>query len=331
MKKPERKLMKAIAWTKYGAPEVLKLKEFKKPSPKNKEVLIKIHASSATAGDCRLRAFKVPIGFWLPARLVFGLIKPRIPIPGMDISGEIESVGKDVKLFKKGDKVYGTTGVRLRANAEYTCLPENSALVKKPNNITHEQAAAVLFGGLAAIYFLRDKANIQRGQKVLVNGASGAVGTASIQLAKHFGAEVTGICSTSNIELVKSLGAKKVIDYTKENFTKNKETYDVILDAVGNLSLHKCKKSLTKKGKLILINTGLLTNLLSITKKNVICGVAVESKEGLEFLRECIEIGDFDAVIDRVYPLEKTAEAHRYVDMGHKKGNVVISVDHQET
>jgi len=183
---------------------------------------------------------------------------------------------------------------------------------------------------LAAIYFLRDKASIQRGQKVLVNGASGAVGTASIQLAKHFGTEVTGICSTSNIELVKIPRRKKnVIDYTKENFTKNKETYDVILDAVGNLSLHKCKKSLTKKGKLILINTGLLTNLLSITKKNVICGVAVESKEGLEFLRECIEVGDFDAVIDRVYPLEKTAEAHRYVDLGHKKGNVVISVDHQ--
>ncbi len=228
--------MKAIAWTKYGAPEVLKLKEFEKPSPKNDEVLIKIHASSVTAGDCRLRAFKVPMGFWLPTRLVFGLTKPRRPIPGMDISGEIESVGKDVKLFKKGDKVYGTTGMKLGANAEYTCLSENSALVKKPNNITHEQAAAVLFGGLTAIHFLRDKANIQRGQKVLVNGASGAVGTASVQLAKYIGSEVTGVCSTSNIKLVESLGAKKVIDYTKNNLTKNSKTYDVILDTVGNLS-----------------------------------------------------------------------------------------------
>ncbi len=323
--------MKAIAWTKYGAPEVLKLKEFEKPSPKNDEVLIKIYASSVTAGDCRLRAFKVPMGFWLPTRLVFGLTKPRTPIPGMDVSGEIEAVGRDVKLFKKGDKVYGTTGMKLGANAEYACLSENSALVKKPNNITHEQAAAVLFGGLTAIHFLRNKANIQRGQKVLVNGASGAVGTASVQLAKYFGAEVTGVCSMPNIVLVQSLGAKKVINYTKNDFTKNNETYDVILDAVGNLSLQQCNKLLTKQGKLILINTGLLTNLLSIAQKNVICGVAGESKEGLDFLRERVEAGDIEAVIDSIYPLEQTAEAHRYVDRGHKKGNVVISVEHKET
>ncbi len=323
--------MKAIAWTKYGEPEVLELKAFEKPSPKNDEVLIKIHASSVTAGDCRLRALKVPMGFWLPTRLAFGLMKPRAPISGMDVSGEIASVGKDVKLFKKGDKVYGTTGMKLGGNAEYTCLSENSALVKKPNNITHEQAAAVIFGGLTAIHFLRDKANVQRDQKILVNGASGAVGTASIQLAKYFGAEVTGVCSTSNIELVESLGAKKVVDYSKEDFTKNKETYDVILDAVGNLSLSRCKKSLTKQGKLILINTGLLINLLSIVKKNLICGVAGESKGGLDFLRERVEAGDIEAVIDRIYPLEQTVEAHRYVDGGHKKGNVVIAVKHKET
>ncbi|MCM8854867.1 MAG: NAD(P)-dependent alcohol dehydrogenase, partial [Candidatus Thiodiazotropha sp.] len=179
--------MKAIAWTKYGAPEVLKLIELEKPSPKKDEVLIKVHASSVTAGDCRLRAFKVPMGFWLLTRLAFGLTKPRNPIPGMDISGEIESIGKNVKLFKEGDKVYGTTGMRLGANAEYTCLYENAALVNKPNNISHEQAVAIIFGGLTAIHFLKDKANIQRGQKVLVNGASGAVGTASIQLAKYLG------------------------------------------------------------------------------------------------------------------------------------------------
>lgn len=321
--------MKAIAWTKYGVPEVLELKEFKKPTPKNTEVLIKIHASSVTAGDCRLRASKVPMGFWLPTRLVFGLIKPRKPIIGMDVAGVIESVGKDVTLFKEGDKVYGTAGIRLGANAEYICLSENSALVKKPNNVSYEEATAIIFGGITAIHFLRDKVNIQREQKVLINGASGAVGTASIQLARYFGAEITGVCSASNIDLVTSLGAKKVIDYTKEDFTKNKETYDVILDAVGNLSFPKCEKSLTKQGKLILINTGLWTNLLSIISKNIICGVADESKEGLSFLRERIEAGDMKAVIDRTYPLEKTAEAHRYVDKGHKKGNVVISVGHK--
>lgn len=319
--------MKAISWTKYGAPEVLKLKEFDKPSPKNNEVLIKIHASSVTTGDCRLRAFKVPMGFWLPTRLVFGLIKPRHQIPGMDISGEIESMGKDVELFKKGDMVYGTTGMMLGANAEYTCMPENAALVKKPNNISHEQAVAIIFGGLAAIHFLKDKINIKSGQKIIINGASGAVGTASVQLAKYLGAEVTGVCSTSNIELVESLGAINVIDYTKDDFTKNKETYDVILDAVGNLSFSQCEKMLTKQGKLVLINTGLLTNLLSIFRKNLICGVSGESKENLNFLRELVESGDIVAIIDKMYPLEQAAEAHKYVDAGHKKGNVVLTIE----
>lgn len=323
--------MKAIAWTKYGEPEVLELKEFEKPTPKADEVLIKIHASTVTTGDCRLRASKMPMGFWLPTRLAFGLLKPRASIPGMDVSGEIESVGKDVKLFKKGDKVYGTTGMKLGANAEYTCLPENSALVKKPNNVTYEQATAVIFGGLTALHFLKDKANIQKGQKVLVNGASGAVGTASVQLAKYLGTEVTGMCSTSNIELVESLGAIRAIDYTKENFTRSNEVYDVILDTVGNLSLPQCEKLLTKQGRLILINADLLTNLLSVVKKNLICGVAGESKEGLDFLRECIESGDIKVVIDRTYPLAQTAEAHRYVDTGHKKGNVVLSVKHEKT
>jgi len=319
--------MKAISWTKYGAPEVLKLNEFDKPSPKSDEVLIKIHASSVTTGDCRLRAFKVPMGFWLPTRLVFGLTRPRKQIPGMDISGVIESVGKNVKCFKKGEEVYGTTGMRLGANAEYTCMSENEALVKKPDNISYEQAVAVIFGGLTAIHFLKDKANIKSGQKLLINGASGAVGTASIQLAKYLGAEVTGVCSTSNIELVKSLGAINVIDYAKDDFNKNKETYDVILDAVGNLSFSQCEKVLTKQGKLILINTGLLTNLSSIVRKNLICGVAGESKENLKFLRELSEAGDIVAVIDKMYPLEQAAEAHKYVDTGHKKGNVVLTVE----
>ncbi|HED39928.1 MAG TPA: NAD(P)-dependent alcohol dehydrogenase [Chromatiales bacterium] len=319
--------MKAIVWTKYGGPEVLKYGVFEKPTPKSGEVLIKIHASSVTAGDCRLRAFKVPLGFWLPTRLVFGLVKPRKAISGMDLSGVVESTGSEVTLFEKGDEVYGTTGIRLGANAEYICLPESAALVKKPGNISHEQAAATIFGGLAAIYFLRDRACLHRGQKFLINGASGAVGTASIQLANYLGAEVTAVCSTSSIELVRSLGATKVIDYTKEECTKNRETYDVILDAVGNLSLSKCKQSLTMRGKLILINAGLWTNLSSVAKSNLVCGVAGESKEALIFLRERIEASDIRGIVDRVYSLERTAEAHRYVDGGHKKGNVVIAIN----
>ncbi len=323
--------MKAIAWTKYGEPKVLKLKEFKKPVPKNNEVLIKIHASSVTAGDARLRAMQVPTGFWLLTRLAFGLTKPRKKIIGMDFSGEIEFIGKDVKLFNKGDLVYGTTGMKLGANAEYVCVSQQSSLVKKPNNITHEQAAAVIFGGLTAIHFLRDKVNIQRGQKVLINGASGAVGTAAIQLAKYFGAEVTGICSTSNIELIESIGAKNSIDYTKSDVLENKQKYDVILDAVGNLSVSRLRNSLTKEGKLILINADLPTILFSITQNNIICGVADESKEALDFLRELVEEGDFKAVIDRIYPLEQVAEAHRYVDTGRKKGNIVLTVEHKDS
>lgn len=316
--------MKAIAWTNYGSPEVLKLIELEKPTPKKDEVLIKIHASSVTAGDCRLRAFKVPTGFWLPTRLVFGVTKPRNKISGMDVSGEIESVGSEVTLFKKGDLVYGTTGMKLGANAEYTCLPESAALVAKPNNSNHQQAAAVIFGGMTAIHFLKDKASLQRGQKVLINGASGAVGTAAIQLANYLGAEVTAVCSTANIDLVKSLGATTVIDYTQDDVTQQNETYDVILDTVGNLSFAQCKRQLTEQGKAILINTGLLTNLSSLFRHNLICGVAAETKENLSFLRARVEAGDIKAVIDRSYPLAETAEAHRYVDTGRKKGNVVI-------
>ena len=323
--------MKAIAWTKYGEPDSLELKEFKKPVPQNNEVLIKIHASTVTAGDTRLRSSKVPFGFWFLTRLAFGLFKPRKQILGMDLSGEIELIGKNVTLFERGDMVYGTTGMKLGANAEYVCLSQESAIVKKPNNVNHEQAAAVIFGGMTAIHFLRDKANIQRGQKLLINGASGAVGIAAIQLAKYFGAEVTGICSTANIELIESLGAKNTIDYTKVDVSQNNQNYDVILDAVGNLPVTRYRNSLSKAGKLILINADLPTMLASVFQKNVICGVADENKEALIFLRERVEAGEFKAVIDRTYPLEETAEAHRYVDTGRKKGNVVITLTHENT
>jgi NADPH:quinone reductase-like Zn-dependent oxidoreductase len=259
---------------------------------------------------------------------VFGLTRPRKNIIGMDISGEIELVGQNVKLFKKGDQVYGTAGGRLGANAEYISLPERSAIVKKPSNINHHQAASIIFGGMTAIYFLRDQLNIRKGQDVLVNGASGSTGTVLIQLAVYFGATVTAVCSSVNVELVTKLGAKKVIDYTKEGLTTDNKTYDVILDAVGNLSLPQCKKVMNKQGKLVLLNTDLLTNLLSLFRKSVICGVAAENKERLNFLRNCIESGHITPIIDKIYPLKNTADAHRYVDTGRKKGNVVIAVTH---
>ena len=318
--------MKAITWTAYGTPNVLQLKDAEKPSPKQNEALIKIHASTVTTGDCRLRACRVPKGFWLPTRLAFGLFKPRKPISGMEFSGEIESVGKGVSQFKKGDRACGTAGMSLGANAEYICLAEMKPLVKIPDNIAYNDAVAIIFGGFTALHFLRDEANIQSGQKVLINGASGAVGTAAVQLAKHYGAEVTGVCSAANDELVRSIGADHAIDYTKEDFVDNGESYDVILDTVGNLSWSLCSKSLSSRGKLILIVADLPTTLQSVVNKRLICGVASENKEALSFLLDLVGSGAVTPVIDSVYPLDSTADAHRYVDEGHKRGSVVLSV-----
>jgi NADPH:quinone reductase-like Zn-dependent oxidoreductase len=312
--------MKAIVCTKYGLPEVLQLKEVEKPIPNDNEVLIKIHAASATISDCLVRSGKVNILLWLPMRIFVGFRKPRRSILGLELSGEVERIGKDVKRFKIGDNVFAFTGKRFGAYAEYTCLPEDGVympadciMALKPSNLTFAEAAASPTRGTLALHFLKN-GNIQNGQKVLIYGASGGVGTFAVQIARHFGAKVTGICSTTNLELVKSLGADEVIDYTKDDFMKRGELYDFIFDAVGKRKSSKlkllCRKALTPNGKYLSVDDG-------TPKINV---------EYLILLKELIETGKIKPVIDRCYPLEQIAEAHRYVDKGHKKGNIVITV-----
>jgi NADPH:quinone reductase-like Zn-dependent oxidoreductase len=324
--------MKAVVYEKYGPPDVLEIKEVAKPSPRDNEVLIKVHATTVTVADVRSRSFTVPRSVWLPARISLGLRKPKKAILGVELAGEIESVGKDVKLFKKGDQVFAATLVEFGAYAEYKCLPENAAISMKPTNITFEEAAALPIGARTALHYLR-KANIQPGQKVLVYGASGSVGTYAVQLAKYFGAEVTGVCSTRNLDLVNSLGADHVIDYTQEDFSKNGQTYDVILEAVDKSSFSACMKSLKEDGIYLNVTTPLPTIQMLWTKmtssQKIMLGEnPPEKAEDLILLKELVEAGKLKPVIDRCYPLEQIVEAHRYVDNGHKKGNVVITVTH---
>src|SRR5213593_4568196 len=314
--------MKAIVCTKYGPPDVLQLKEVERPTPKDNEVLIRVHAATVTAGDCELRKFKMPIWLWPLARIGFGFRGPRRKILGQELAGEIESVGTAVKLFRPGDQVFAFTGLRLGAYAEYNCIAETGLIATKPVNMTYEEAAAVPVGGLHALHLLR-KANIQSGQRVLINGAGGTVGTLAVQLAKSFEAEVSGVDSTGKLDMLRSIGADKVIDYTKEDFTKSGETYDVVFDVVGKSSFSGCIRSLKENGYYLLGNPGLSqqfrrlwTSMMS--RKNIVGGMVSYRTEDLIFLRELVEAGKIRTVIERRYPLEQVAEAHRYVDTGQK-------------
>jgi NADPH:quinone reductase-like Zn-dependent oxidoreductase len=317
--------MKAAVYTSYGAPEVLHIKAIAKPIPKDDEVLVKNYATSASSGDSRLRSADP-----FAVRFFFGLFKPSKAVLGGVFSGEIEAVGKKVKKFKVGDKVFGSTAVQFGTYAEYTCLPETGAIALKPNNISHEEAAVLPFGGVTALHFLR-QANIQPGQKVLIYGASGAVGSAAVQIAKHFGAEVTGVCSAANAELVKSLGADQVIDYAKTDFSKTGKKYDVVFETVNKASSLACLSALHESG-IFLSGAGMLNAMLlgiwsSLTsRKKVISGVALASLESINVLQELASIGHLKAVIDRQFTLDQIVEAHRYVDKGHKKGNVAIRI-----
>ncbi|MCU4981413.1 NAD(P)-dependent alcohol dehydrogenase [Bacillus cereus] len=301
--------MKAIICTKYGPPNVLQLQNIEKPKPKKNEVLVKIHATSVSTGDCRIRGFNSPLLFWIPMRIILGFRKPRKPILGVELSGEIEDIGTDVTQFKKGDQVFALTELNLGGYAEYTCVHESGLIALKPTNVTYEEAAVIPFGGTSALHFLR-KGQIKKGQRVLIYGASGSVGTAAIQLAKYFGATVTAICSSSNFDLVTTLGADNVIDYMKEDFTKQGEHYDIIFDAVGKYKKSLCTDALMPNGKYVSVN-GMMAKV---------------SKEDMNLLKQLAETEKLKPVIDRTYRLEEIAEAHIYVEKGHKKGNVSITL-----
>ncbi|MEX2570985.1 MAG: NAD(P)-dependent alcohol dehydrogenase [Gemmatimonadota bacterium] len=320
--------MRAIVSTGYGSPDVLELREIEKPTPKDDEILIRVRATTVTTADWRARSLAMPPGFGPMGRLIFGISGPRQPILGTELAGEVESVGKDVTRFSPGDAVFAFRGAGMGCHVEYRTMPESGAVAHKPPNLSFEEAAALSFGGTTALSFFR-RAKIQPGERVLINGASGGVGTAAVQLAKHFGAHVTGVCSTDNVELVTSLGADRVIDYTREDFAADGATYDIIMDTVGTIPYARARASLTKDGRLLTVLGGLQELLRSpwislSTSHRVIAGPAGGNAEDLRFLAARAEAGEFTPVIDRRYPFEEMPDAHRYVDLGHKKGNVAV-------
>jgi len=328
--------MRAIITTKYGPPDVLQLQEVDKPTPRDNEVLVKIYATTVTAGDCEMRSLNLPFAYQLMLRAGFGFTRPRNKIPGSEVAGEIEAVGKDVKQLKVGDQVFGSAGMGFGANAEYICLPEVSGVMEggvaiKPSNMTYEEAATVPFGGRDSLHFLR-LGNIQNGQKILINGAGGSIGTFAIQLAKNYGAEVTAVDSTEKLDMLRSIGSDHVVDYTQEDFTKNGEVYDVIFDVVGKISFSRSAGSIKENGTYLLANhlsqmfQALWTRMRSSNK--VVMEAASGTIADLVFLKGLIEQGKLITVIDRTYPLEQIVEAHRYVETGAKKGNLVITVEH---
>ena len=323
--------MKAAVCTKYGSPETLQIKDVEKPSHKDNELLVQVYTTAVTSGDARIRGFNIPFGFRLITRLIFGIFKPRKQVLGVVFSGIVEAKGKDVTQFKEGDEVFGANN-NFGSHAEYLIIAEGEAISLKPSNIGYDEAAAAPFGALTSLKFLRDFGKIKSGQKVLINGASGALGVFAVQLAKYFGAEVTGVCSTSNLGLVKSLGADKVIDYTTTDFTKNGETYDIIYDTVGKISFSRCKKSLNQKGRLLLAVAGIsqyfqmLFTSISGSKK-IVAGVAIFNKKDLNIIKELLESGEIKSVIGRRFPLENIVGAHSYVDTGHKVGSAVITLE----
>lgn len=332
--------MKAIVFTEYGSPDVLKIKEVAKPTPKDNEILVNVNAASVNFGDLMARnfgnitlsEFNMPAPLYLPSRMAFGWNKPKVNILGSELAGEVEAVGKDVKKFKVGDQIFAYAGMGMGANAEYVCIPESGSVALKPANLTYQEAATLPYGAVMAASLLA-KANIQRGQKVLINGASGGIGSMAVQLAKYYGAEVTGVCGTPRLEFVKSLGADKVIDYTKQDFTQNGETYDLIFEILGRSSFSRVRRSLKPDGIYLLSSfkmkalLDMLWTSLTGSKQKVICAFANETPDSLIFVKKLVEEGKIKAIVDKSFPMEQAAEAHRYVESVYKKGNVVITME----
>ena len=327
---PEEDVVRAMICPRYGPPEVLQLTEVEKPTPKDKEILIRVHAATVTQGDCEVRGFKIPLFLWLPVRLALGITKPRRAILGQEVSGRIEAIGAGVTDRKPGEAVFGPTGLRLGAYADYVCLPTRLPLTIKPDDVSYDEAAAITVGGTNALHFLR-KVGLGQGETILINGAGGSIGTCGVQLAKHHGAEVTAVDSGPKLDMLRSIGADHVIDYTKQDFWRSGERYDVVFDIIGKAPFSGCVRSLNSKGRYILANPRVLPMLRAVwttwtTRKRVVFAFAEERREDLDLLAQMVGEGTLSIVIDKRYPLEQLVEANQYVEGGHKKGNVVITV-----